>query len=343
MRVESVERLRDSCVIQLHRSLKCFENTRAGLSKQKSRILFQFMKGLLTKFTRLFVSKGRRVSTISRMSADNGDKPVLKDADGRELFGVKEGQATVYFPSSSPEEVFYNPVQEFNRDLSIAAIQQCLKIMAEEKADKEGFRILEALSATGLRAIRYAKEIDVPGLDIIANDLSEKAVASINRNIDANDVRGKVTASHSDARMVMYQNSKKFDVVDLDPYGGPTIFLDGAVQSVAEGGLLCVTATDMAVLAGNAPETCYTKYGAISLKSKGCHEMALRIMLQSIESNANRYGRYIVPLLSMSIDFYIRVFVRVYTSQVRLRKVRNISRIKKKKTFFSAENLQKDN
>ena len=75
----------------------------------------------------------------------------------------------------------------------------------------------------------------------------------------------------------------------------------------------------MAVLAGNAPETCYTKYGAVSLKSKCCHEMGLRIMLQCIESHANRYGRYIVPLLSMSIDFYVRVFVRVYTSQVRHR------------------------
>jgi hypothetical protein len=41
-------------------------------------------------------------------------------------------------------------------------------------------------------------------------------------------------------------------------------------------GLLCVTATDMAVLCGNTPETCYTKYGAISLKTKSCHEFALR-------------------------------------------------------------------
>ena len=46
--------------------------------------------------------------------------------------------------------------------------------------------------------------------------------------------------------MVMYGSRKpeqRFDVVDLDPYGSPNIFLDGAVQSVAEGGLLCVTAT----------------------------------------------------------------------------------------------------
>ena len=66
---------------------------------------------------------------------------------------------------------------------------------------------------------------------------------------------------------------------------------------------------------GNCPETCYTKYGAITVKSKACHEMALRIVLQSIESHANRYSRYIVPLLSLSIDFYVRIFVRVFTGQ----------------------------
>lgn len=31
-----------------------------------------------------------------------------------------------------------------------------------------------------------------------------------------------------------------YDVVDLDPYGTPAMFLDSAVQSVADGGLLMV-------------------------------------------------------------------------------------------------------
>lgn len=64
-----------------------------------------------------------------------------------------------------------------------------------------------------------------------------------------------------------------FDVVDLDPYGCPSRFLDAAVQCVRDGGLLLITCTDMAVLAGNSPETCYVKYGAISLRNPACHEM----------------------------------------------------------------------
>lgn len=76
--------------------------------------------------------------------------------------------------------------------------------------------------------------------------------------------------------MVMYQNRQpeaRFHAIDLDPYGSPHSFLDGAVQSVAEGGILLVTCTDMAVLCGNSPETCYSKYGALSCKGKACHEM----------------------------------------------------------------------
>lgn len=47
--------------------------------------------------------------------------------------------------------------------------------------------------------------------------------------------------------------------------------LDPSLSSPA--GLLLVTCTDMAILCGNSSETCRAKYGAVSLKSKCCHEM----------------------------------------------------------------------
>ena len=232
---------------------------------------------------------------------------------------VKEGLATIQVTNETSTDVFYNPVQQFNRDMSIAVINQFIKDneKEEKKHHLDNITVLEALSATGLRSIRYAKEI--PKISkIIANDFSKRAVESIQKNIEDNNVTDTVEASHADAKDLMGQHKsleKRFAIVDLDPYGSPTPFLDGALQSVADGGLLCVTCTDMAVLCGNASETCYTKYGAISLRGKNCHEMALRIVLQCIESHANRYGRYMVPLLSLSIDFYVRVFVKVYTSQ----------------------------
>lgn len=38
-------------------------------------------------------------------------------------------------------------------------------------------------------------------------------------------------------------------------------------------------------------------------------------VLAAIEARANVYGRHIVPLLSVSVDFYIRMFVRVFESK----------------------------
>nr|CAI5836983.1 unnamed protein product [Callosobruchus analis] len=241
------------------------------------------------------------------------------NSNGTPIKVISEGSATI----STSGAVFYNPVQEFNRDISIAVISTFVNNYKEELKAAKGqqagtennkLTILEALSATGLRSIRYAKEI--PGVDrVIANDISTKAVEDIKQNVVKNNVEHIVSVSHSDASMLMYQHRKgdQFDVIDLDPYGCPSHFLDSTVQAVKEGGLLLITATDMAVLAGNSPETCYSKYGAISLRIKSCHEMAVRILLQCIESHANRYGRYIVPLMSLSADFYIRVFVRVFS------------------------------
>ncbi|KAK3876141.1 hypothetical protein Pcinc_019049 [Petrolisthes cinctipes] len=185
--------------------------------------------------------------------------------------------------------------------------------------DEEGIRILEGLAASGLRSIRYAKEVG--GVkEIVANDISTQALECMRRNINHNKIENIVKPSHNDASLVMYENRQpesRFHAIDLDPYGSPHIFLDGAVQSVVDGGILLITCTDMAVLCGNSPETCYGKYGALSCKGRACHEMALRIVLQCLESHANRYGRYIVPLLSLSADFYVRVVVRVHSSKLK--------------------------
>ncbi|CAO1340809.1 unnamed protein product [Diamesa tonsa] len=260
----------------------------------------------------------------------------MKDAESVNIDEkvIVEGSATIY----EEGQVFYNPVQEFNRDISICVLNTFSKIYQEEieikktkKRQKHNgidpdstveqtgkLKILEALSATGLRSIRYAKEVDNVE-QIIANDLSKEAVEMIRRNVKNNNVEDIVIPNFADAMTLMYTSTKpdkRFTAIDLDPYGCPNRFLDGALQSVQDGGLLLITATDMAVLAGNTPEACYIKYGSIPLKSKACHEIALRILLKCIEGHANRYGRYIKPLMSLSIDFYVRVFVRVYTGQL---------------------------
>ncbi|GAA5895558.1 hypothetical protein JCM8208_005267 [Rhodotorula glutinis] len=213
------------------------------------------------------------------------------------------------------------------------------------------FTLLEALSATGLRAIRYAKELPLLRY-VVANDLSASAVKDIERNVAFNrlepkgvlslpgtegmkeeDVKplgarskadidearfGKVRVNEGDACVYMYQHrneDKRFDCIDLDPYGSAVPFLDSAMNAIADGGLMCVTCTDMGVLAGhNYPEKAFTHYGGVCVNAEYSHEVALRLVLNALATTAARYGRYIEPQLSLSIDFYVRLFIRVRTA-----------------------------
>ncbi|KAK0210787.1 tRNA methyltransferase [Desarmillaria ectypa] len=282
----------------------------------------------------------------------------------------------------SSNEAFLNPVQEFNRDLSVACIRTWSeelnllketrwKQVQEKKANKANTRkrqkmengasvdvvamepaeqeskgdssvpqkepqykpykavILEALSATGLRSIRYAKEIPLVKY-VIANDLSSAATAAMKRNVEFNGFEvpstgdGKIRINEGDACTLMYnhrEERQRVDVVDLDPYGTAAPFIDAAVQSVNDGGLLCVTCTDLSVLAtNNYPEKCLSNYGGIPVKAEYCHEAALRLVLHAVSTSASRYGRYIEPLLSLSIDFYVRLFIKVHTSAIGVKK-----------------------
>ncbi|KAL8444332.1 hypothetical protein Emed_006296 [Eimeria media] len=105
-----------------------------------------------------------------------------------------------------------------------------------------------------------------------------------------------------------------YDVVDVDPYGSCAPFLDAAVSAIRSGGLLCLTSTDMSTLVGNALETAFYKYGGAAAKSSAHHEVALRLVLHAAAQAAARQRRAIEPLLCLSVDFYVRLFLRVYDS-----------------------------
>ncbi|KAI8998564.1 N2,N2-dimethylguanosine tRNA methyltransferase [Trametes punicea] len=329
----------------------------------------------------------------------------------------KENTSAVLLPATN--DAFLNPVQEFNRDLSVACIrtwseraneerERRWRLAAERRASKkkaaatavvveegegakhrakkprtEGdaeeaadekteragapgaseasaavdassgvaksqaefrphqFVILEALSATGLRSIRYAHEIPLVKY-VIANDLSPAAVEAMRRNVELNDLHekeepapegsgekprirpAKVRVNEGDACALMYNHRSernRVDVVDLDPYGTAVPFIDAAVQCVNDGGLLCVTCTDLSVLATtNYPEKCFSNYGGAPVKAEYCHEAALRLVLHTLSTSAARYGRYVQPLLSLSIDFYVRLFVRVFTAPIEVKR-----------------------
>ncbi|KAI9866220.1 MAG: RNA methyltransferase tRNA(m5U54)methyltransferase, partial [Pleopsidium flavum] len=210
--------------------------------------------------------------------------------------------------------------------LPAAANHNAMSERTTSKPWKPNFTILDALSATGLRALRYAKEIPFV-TSVTANDLSKEATASIQLNIQNNKLQDRIFPVTSDARVHMYSmvsqqcpkqpggHVGKYDVIDLDPYGTAAPFFDAAVQSVTDGGLLCVTCTDSGVFASTGYlEKTYSLYGGLPIKGPHSHEGGLRLIIHAIAASAARYGLAIEPLLSLSIDFYARIFVRVTRS-----------------------------
>jgi tRNA (guanine26-N2/guanine27-N2)-dimethyltransferase len=73
---------------------------------------------------------------------------------------------------------------------------------------------LKALAASGLRALRYAKEVAEVG-SVVACDNDKVAVEACERNIRLNGkvAMAKLTAHHADSRIYMLSHEKEFDVV----------------------------------------------------------------------------------------------------------------------------------
>lgn len=82
---------------------------------------------------------------------------------------------------------------------------------------------------------------------------------------------------------------------------------------------MCITSTDMPVLGGNHPETCFYRYGGTALKNGYVHEMSLRLVMHAVASAAAKFGREARPMMCCSIDFYVRCFVRIYDAPARVK------------------------
>jgi tRNA (guanine26-N2/guanine27-N2)-dimethyltransferase len=122
--------------------------------------------------------------------------------------GVHRGKRQANEVNETRGAVFYNPVQEFNRDFSIFAINEFNELVTEERAQKgkdhDGITVLEALAATGLRSVRYAKEI--PSIKkLVANDILPAATDLMKKNFEFNDCdKDKIEVHTADAIDLMH-------------------------------------------------------------------------------------------------------------------------------------------
>ncbi|MEM2281773.1 MAG: tRNA (guanine(10)-N(2))-dimethyltransferase [Candidatus Bathyarchaeia archaeon] len=208
-----------------------------------------------------------------------------------------------YAPSRAP--VFYNPVMELNRDIAVLALQ------AYQRTVNREISVCEPLAGCGVRGIRFAVEVE--GVKkVVINDINEKACKLAKLNVALNMVGERVVVKNVDANFLLAKHGAprcRFDAVDIDPFGSPTPFLDSAIRAIRDGGLLALTATDMAPLCGVHPKACLRKYGGKPLRTEYCHEIALRLVIGCAASVAAKHEIGISPLFSHSTDHYVRVYM----------------------------------
>lgn len=192
-----------------------------------------------------------------------------------------------------------------------------------KKKRKEKFkkvRFLDALTASGLRMLRTKQEIPESLLESVTGvDISDFAKDIFKTNLHLNNLEetDNIHFHLADTNQFMQALPpyKRYDVIDIDPYGTMVPFLDAALHAGARESLFCVTSTDTRVLCGSDRHKCFYMYGAVRDGDDHIEETGLRVALATLQRCANIQNKSVEPLLCVQSDFYIRLFVRVRTSR----------------------------
>ncbi len=225
---------------------------------------------------------------------------------------IKEGEALIEVDTadvvSKDLEVFYNPDMVLNRDISIALLQACFE---------SPLSIALPLAGSGVRGVRIAKEIPQLIKTLSLNDASPAATQLIKENFQRNEIEidtEKIMVQEKDASLFL-EESQGFDYIDIDPFGSPNQFLDTAIRKLSRKGILAVTATDTACLAGTYPSTCKRKYWSTSAITPLKHEMGVRILARKVMLLGIHHNKVLRPIISYHDKHYYRIFFAVTKSK----------------------------
>lgn len=250
------------------------------------------------------------------------------------LSTIKEGNAEFYIHAidkdSIPSKsmiVFYNQKMEINRDVSNLAIMAYDRIY-----NQNPLIIVDSMAASGISSIRILKECENVK-KIYINDINPIAVDLINKNLSLNRIYNHlahVEVSGKEANLLfseIAQNSftssnnspQKPNVISIDPFGTPNLYIDGAFKAIQKvDGLLCITATDTAVLFGVRPKSCIRKYMSKPLHTEFCKEIGARILIYFISRIANVNKMGIIPLLTFYSSHFLRVFCLTFKNRKKI-------------------------
>ncbi len=226
---------------------------------------------------------------------------------------IKEGKTMLLVPSLSLTDnippknpAFFNPNAKWNRDISMLVY----RIQASTKYNKTFADSICGVGARGLRA-----SVEVPKIDTVyLNDLNPIAIELAKESAKLNQVESKCLFDSNDVCKFLNfeeRDFRKFDIIDLDPFGSPSRYVDCVLRSVSNHGLISITATDTAVLCGVYPKVCFRKYYGFPIRSEYSNEIGIRLLVSFIALTASRFDLSIIPYFCHSNLHYMRVYLKI--------------------------------
>ena len=207
-----------------------------------------------------------------------------------------EASARIKYESGA----FLNAAARVSRDLSVAVVKHFASTGSNQK-------LLDATTATGIRAIRYAKEADAG--DITALDINPTAWKAAKANIRYNKIKANVI--NTGIQEFANSTEERFDIIDLDPFGSPAPNIFDIMKICMDGTLLMATATDTGVLAGAQGKACLKVYDAKPMHNELCNEVGLRILSGYIARVAAQFNFGVMPMLYLRHRNHMRVFIKI--------------------------------
>ncbi len=206
--------------------------------------------------------------------------------EGKTRFSVPRQDPHLQFPPGGGP-VFYNPRMELNRDSTVLLLSTLRP---------EGY--LDAMGASGVRGLRVACEVGIP---VTINDWNPKAIDLIRENTEMLGLSTEVTRGDANALM----SSRKFDAVDIDPFGTPAPFVDSAARCARN--YLFVTATDTAPLCGAHLKAGMRRYFSHPRNTEYHAEVGLRTLLGFVVREVIKYDRGVEPLFCYAHEHFHRL------------------------------------
>jgi len=148
---------------------------------------------------------------------------------------------------------------------------------------------------------------------VVCNDANANAIKLCEKSKGLNNLKSLYTSENEVCKFLNDYSSKnqRASIVDLDPFGSPTKYIDCAIRATMHGGILSTTATDLQVLHGLFNLACKRKYHGIPIKTEYSNEIAIRLILGCICLVAYRMDIQIVPLFVDNAMHYYRTYIKI--------------------------------